>query len=76
MLYIIICIVYPHLHMNMYTILKVREERKAVRDSRRHLEKMAVGRHIGDRGHVMQKSRNMKTNEMEQHQDLFGINES
>ena len=36
---------------------------------------MAIGRHIGDRGHVMQKQRNTRTNEVNQHQDLIGMDE-
>ena len=55
--------------------MQLREEKKALRDSRRDLEKMAIGRHIGDRGHVMQKQRNTRTNEVNQHQDLIGMDE-
>lgn len=54
---------------------QMREEKKALRDSKRELEKMAIGRHIGQRGHVMQKQRNTRTNESTQHQNLIGLDE-
>ena len=63
----------PH-HLSV-ALLQLREEKKALRDTRRELEKMAIGRHIGDRGHVMQKQRNTRTNEVNQHQDLIGMDE-
>ena len=53
----------------------VKETQKTVRDSESGLHKMAVGHHIGERGHVIEKSRNTKNDTEEQKQDFYGIDE-
>ncbi|XP_013400889.1 myeloid leukemia factor 2 [Lingula anatina] len=53
----------------------VRETRKAVRDSETATEKMAIGRHIKDRGHVITKAKNTRTGDMEENQDFVNIDE-
>lgn len=44
-----------------------------MRDTKRELEKLAIGRHIGQRGHVMEKSRNTRSNDVTQQQNLIGM---
>ncbi|KAM9812338.1 myeloid leukemia factor 1-like isoform X2 [Syngnathus typhle] len=54
----------------------VKETVKAVRDSESGLEKMAIGHHIKDRGHVVEKKRNKKTGDKEFLQDFHNLDES
>ncbi|ELU09138.1 hypothetical protein CAPTEDRAFT_183814 [Capitella teleta] len=53
----------------------VRETRKTVRDSKSGLEKMAVGRHLNDKGVVITRSRNQKTSEREESKDFINLDE-
>lgn len=53
----------------------VREERRTVRDSRSGLQQMSIGRHIHDRGHVMERSRNNRTGEQEENDEYINIEE-
>ncbi|XP_070561573.1 myeloid leukemia factor 2-like [Ptychodera flava] len=54
----------------------IKETKKALRDSRAGIEKMAIGHHIGDRGHIVGKSRNRRTGEDNEHQDFVNMDES
>lgn len=54
----------------------IKETRQAMRDSESGLEKMAIGHHIQDRGHVMEKKHNKKTGERELTQDFQNLDES
>ncbi|KAI2655131.1 Myeloid leukemia factor 2 [Labeo rohita] len=54
----------------------IRETRQTMRDSESGLERMAIGHHIGDRGHVMERSRNRLTGDREERQDFFNLEES
>lgn len=54
----------------------IRETRKTVRDSAQGIEKMAIGHHINDRGHVIEKSKNTRTGDQEEKQDFLNIDES
>lgn len=54
----------------------VKETRQAIKDSESGLEKLAVGHHIQDRGHVMEKKYNNKTGEKEFNQDFQNLDES
>ncbi|XP_067102201.1 myeloid leukemia factor 1 isoform X2 [Osmerus mordax] len=54
----------------------IKETRQAVRDSESGLEKMSIGHHIQDRGHVMEKKHNKKTGEKELNQDFENLDES
>ncbi|NXQ52641.1 MLF1 factor, partial [Anthoscopus minutus] len=54
----------------------VRETRKAVKDSESGLEKIAIGHHIQDRGHVIKKSKNSKTGDEEMNQEFINLDES
>lgn len=53
----------------------VRETRKMVRDSESGLEKMAVGHHIGERGHVIERQRNRRTGNREENQEYINLDE-
>ncbi|XP_030601239.1 myeloid leukemia factor 1 [Archocentrus centrarchus] len=54
----------------------IKETRQAVRDSESGLEKMKIGHHIQDRGHVVEKKYNKKTGEKEFNQDFQNMDES
>lgn len=54
----------------------VKETQKTVRDSESGVHKMAVGHHIGDRAHVIEKSKNLRTESEEQKQDFFNMDEA
>ncbi|KAM6222827.1 myeloid leukemia factor 1 isoform 1-T1 [Rhynchocyon petersi] len=54
----------------------IKETRRTLRDSDTGLEKMAVGHHIHDRAHVIQKSKNKKTGDEEVNQEFINMNES
>eukprot|EP00795_Rhopilema_esculentum_P006691 gene6691-12248_t len=53
----------------------VRETQKSVRDSQSGVEKMALGQHIGDRGHEYQRSRNRRTGEEEEVRNFVNMDE-
>ncbi|XP_059187427.1 myeloid leukemia factor 1 isoform X2 [Centropristis striata] len=54
----------------------IKETRKAVKDSESGLEKMSIGHHIQDRGHVVEKKFNNKTGQKEFNQDFENLDES
>ncbi|XP_039987615.1 myeloid leukemia factor 1 isoform X1 [Xiphias gladius] len=54
----------------------IKETRQAVKDSESGLEKMSIGHHIQDRGHVVEKKYNKKTGEKEFNQDFQNMDES
>lgn len=54
---------------------QIKETRRAVKDSESGLEKMAIGHHIQDRGHVVEKKYNKKTGEKEFIQDFQNLDE-
>jgi len=58
-----------------YIIVQIRETRKAVRDSEREIEKMAVGRHLNERGHVITRQRSTRTGEIDENQDYINMDE-
>lgn len=47
-----------------------------MRDSESGLERMAIGHHIGERGRVMERSRNRHTGDREERQDFINLDES
>lgn len=55
--------------------MQIKETRKAVKDSESGLEKMAIGHHIQDRGHVIQKAKNSKTGDEEVNQNFINLDE-
>jgi len=58
-----------------WRVWQIRETRKAVRDSEAGLEKMAVGRHMNDRGHVITRQKDTWTGDMEENQDYHNFDE-
>lgn len=54
---------------------QIKETRRALRDSESGLEKMAIGHHIQDRGHVVEKKVNKKTGERELNQNFQNMDE-
>ena len=62
-------------HMNRYGPDGVKEERRTMRDSRTGVQKMSIGRHIDERGHVMERSRNHHTGEEEENNEFINIEE-
>lgn len=54
----------------------IKETRQAVKDSESGLQKMRIGHHIQDRGHVVEKKYNNKTGEKEFNQDFQNMDES
>lgn len=54
---------------------QIKETRQAVKDSESGLEKMAIGHHIQDRGHVVEKKCNKKTGEKEFNQNFKNMDE-
>lgn len=53
----------------------IRETKKSVCDSRTGVKKLAIGRHIGDRGHVKEKEQNMFTGQLEQNDEFINLEE-
>lgn len=53
----------------------VRETQKTVQDSRSGVKKMAIGHHIGERSHVVERERNYRTGEEEERQDFINLDE-
>ena len=47
-----------------------------MRDSESGVERLAIGHHIRDRGHVMERSRNRRTGDHEERQDYINLEES
>lgn len=54
----------------------IRETRQSMRDSESGLERLAIGHHIGDRAHIMERSRNRRTGDREERQDFINLDES
>ena len=55
--------------------VQVHETRKAVRDSKTGIEKVEVGHRIGDRAHVISRSRNVRTGDAEENQEFENLDE-
>ncbi|KAG2470265.1 ENOG enolase, partial [Polypterus senegalus] len=53
----------------------IRETLQTMRDSESGLERMSIGHHIGERGHVMERSRNRRTGDREERQDYINLEE-
>ncbi|KAM9722725.1 myeloid leukemia factor 2 isoform 1-T1 [Menidia menidia] len=54
----------------------IRETRQSLRDSESGLERLAIGHHIGERGHIIERSRNRRTGDREERQDFINLEES
>ncbi|XP_033763255.1 myeloid leukemia factor 1-like [Pecten maximus] len=53
----------------------VREIQRTMRDSESGVEKMAIGHHINDRGHVIEQSRNHRTGQQDRNEDLINLDD-
>lgn len=53
----------------------VRETQKTVQDSRSGVRKMAIGHHIGERSHVVERERNYRTGDEEERQEFVNLEE-
>lgn len=79
---VFICLCHPHLprsdppiHLNICHCQQIKETRRAVKDSESGVEKMAIGHHIHDRGHVVEKKYNKKTGDKELNQNFHNMDE-
>lgn len=54
----------------------IKETKRAVKDSESGMQKMAVGHHLGERGHVIERSHNVRSGEQEEKQDFVGLAEN
>lgn len=53
----------------------IRETQKTVQDSRSGVKKMAIGHHIGERSHVIEREKNVRTGEEAERQDFVNLEE-
>ncbi|XP_011180902.1 myeloid leukemia factor isoform X2 [Zeugodacus cucurbitae] len=53
----------------------VRETRKTVEDSRRGMKKMAIGHHIGERAHIIEKEQDLRSGQLEERQEFINLEE-
>ncbi|XP_055706435.1 myeloid leukemia factor isoform X2 [Phlebotomus papatasi] len=53
----------------------LRETQKTIQDSRTGIKKMAIGHHIGDRAHVIEREQNAQTGTQEERQDFINLDE-
>lgn len=58
-----------------YFSSQIRETRQSMRDSESGLERLAIGHHIGERAHIMERSRNRRTGDREERQDFINLDE-
>lgn len=54
----------------------VKETRRTVQDSQTGKKQMAIGHHIGERAHVIEKEQNLHTGEREEREDFINLDES
>ncbi|XP_030385078.1 myeloid leukemia factor isoform X2 [Scaptodrosophila lebanonensis] len=53
----------------------VRETRKTVQDSRTGVKKMAIGHHIGERAHIIEKEQDLRSGQLEERQEFINLDE-
>lgn len=53
----------------------IRETRKTLQDSRSGTKKMSIGHHIGERAHVIEKSQDLSTGQLEENEELINLEE-
>lgn len=53
----------------------IKETQETVYDSRSGTKKMAIGHHIGERGHVIEKQKNLHNGDEEEHQEYINLDE-
>lgn len=65
----------PPVELNICPCQQIKETRRAVKDSESGVEKMAIGHHIQERGHVVEKKYNKKTGDKELNQNFQNMDE-
>lgn len=53
----------------------IRETRKTVQDSVAGVKKMAIGHHIGDRAHIIEKEQDLRSGQLEENQEFINLDE-
>ncbi|XP_034175734.1 myeloid leukemia factor isoform X2 [Osmia lignaria lignaria] len=53
----------------------VKETKQTVCDSRTGVKKMAIGHHIGERAHILEREQNVHSGEQEEHQEFINLDE-
>ncbi|XP_015437359.1 PREDICTED: myeloid leukemia factor isoform X3 [Dufourea novaeangliae] len=53
----------------------VKETKKTVSDSRTGVKKLAIGHHIGERAHIMEREHNLRSGEQEERQEFINLDE-
>uniref|UniRef100_A0A0V0G584 Putative myeloid leukemia factor-like protein n=1 Tax=Triatoma dimidiata TaxID=72491 RepID=A0A0V0G584_TRIDM len=53
----------------------IRETKKTVADSRTGVKKMSIGRHVYDRGHVIEREQNVYSGEREENEEFINLEE-
>jgi myeloid leukemia factor 1 len=53
----------------------VRETRKTVQDSLNGVKKMAIGHHIGERAHIIEKEHDLRSGQLEERQEFINLEE-
>jgi hypothetical protein len=53
----------------------VKETKKTECDSRSGVKKIAIGHHIGDRAHVLEREQNLHSGEREERQEFVNLDE-
>ncbi|XP_055589814.1 myeloid leukemia factor isoform X2 [Uranotaenia lowii] len=51
----------------------IKETRRTVQDSRSGTKKMAIGHHIGERAHIIEREQNVRTGTQEERQDFINL---
>ncbi|KAM9806270.1 myeloid leukemia factor 2 isoform X2 [Syngnathus typhle] len=68
--------VYQQTHQTRHGPRGIRETRQSMRDSESGVERLAIGHHIGERAHIMERSRNRRTGDREERQDFINLDEA
>lgn len=53
----------------------IKETKKTVSDSRTGTRKLAIGHHIGDRAHIIEREHNVHSGDQEEHQEYINLEE-
>ncbi|XP_037941214.1 myeloid leukemia factor-like isoform X2 [Teleopsis dalmanni] len=53
----------------------VRETRKTIQDSTKGIKKMAIGHHIGERSHIIEKEQDLNSGQLEERQEFINLEE-
>ncbi|XP_025204660.1 myeloid leukemia factor isoform X3 [Melanaphis sacchari] len=54
----------------------IKETKKAVSDSRTGVKKLAIGHHIGDRAHIVERQQNMYSGDQEENQEYINLDDN